>query len=907
MEAANQQILLRAIAHHQNGNFVEAEKLYRSILVDQPNHPDANHNLGVLAVSLNQTAVALPFLNRALRANATVPQFWLSYIDALIRAGDIAEARQSFDRGRNTLTIDQRIRIDAQLAAAGKIGRGKAAHRNHPDRIAEKRKNRIKSTGISIHPTTKPSPSEKDLLLASYAAGNFPEAETSGQDYTQKYPEDPFGWKFLSATCFRLGKIENALDTAKKAIDLAPDDAEAHNNIGVIFRDCARYAEARDAFSKAITLEPSSARYHYNIAILYQSMGEIGYAEKSYNRTIELDPQCSEAFNNLGILQMEQDKSDDALKSFRRATESNENNAEAFYNYSKALEKSGSLEEAEARCLRAINIKVNYTDAHKQLALIQKRQKRREEAEQTLKKAIAFDPEDPGLYYNLGNLLADTKRAPEAASLYRHAISLNPEFSEALCGLADLLFDQDRLTEAEYNYRRAIAANNLYPEPCNNIATLLLETGRATEAQSNYEKALKIRPLYPECFSNLLFAMNYLNEMSGPDILEKAKTFRNSLTFSPEYENSGDTQAEIKGRIRIGLISGDFRTHPVAFFLLSFLKALNRQKMVICAYANNDYEDATTARIKELCDEWSNISGLSDDDLADLIRKDGIAVAIDLSGHTAKNRLAAFARKPAPVQISWLGYCGTTGLKEIDYIFGDPHVTPESEEEHFVEKIWRFPETYWCFSAPESAPEIASPPVLANGYITFGCFNAVKKINDKVINVWARILDACPNAKLFLKTRQFSDRQVEQDFRRKLLSLGVDADRLIIEGHSSREDYFRTYNRVDIALDPFPFPGGTTSIEGLWMGVPFVTRKGNRFYSHNGETILHNIGLSDWIAEDDEAYIRKAIEFSKDRVVLERLRQGMRARLIASPLFDSERFARNFETAIFSILEKHVS
>ncbi|HSY27134.1 MAG TPA: peptide-binding protein, partial [Burkholderiaceae bacterium] len=305
-----------------------------------------------------------------------------------------------------------------------------------------------------------------------------------------------------------------------------------------------------------------------------------------------------------------------------------------------------------------------------------------------------------------------------------------------------------------------------------------------------------------------------------------------------------------------------------------------------------------TERIRNHCHDWCSAVALSDEHLAQRIRDDHIDILIDLSGHTGRNRLQMFAWKPAPVQVSWLGYFATTGVAAMDYLIADPWVLPETEEVYFTEKIWRLPETRLCFTVPDCNLEVSPLPALSNGYITFGCFNNLVKMNDDVVAVWANVLASVPNSRLFLKAKQLNELSVRQNTIDRFAAHGIGATRIILEGFESRETYLAAYHRVDFALDPFPFPGGTTSVEGLWMGVPVLTLAGDQFLSRQGIGILMNAGLPDWVATDSLDYVSRAVFHAADIQKLAELRNGLRRQVLASPLFDAPRFARHFETAL---------
>jgi predicted O-linked N-acetylglucosamine transferase (SPINDLY family) len=350
------------------------------------------------------------------------------------------------------------------------------------------------------------------------------------------------------------------------------------------------------------------------------------------------------------------------------------------------------------------------------------------------------------------------------------------------------------------------------------------------------------------------------------------------------------------------------RNHPVGFFVEDMLAALVSNasgRLEIFAYPNHFRTDAVSERIKACCQGWHSAVGLSDESLVRRIRDDDIDILIDLSGHTANNRLPMFAWKPAPVQASWLGYLGTTGVAAMDYLIADPRTLPETEEAHFTEKIWRLPETYLCFTPPEGDVQVSALPAIANGFITFGCFNNLTKINDAVVALWARVLASVPDSRLFLKAKQLRDASVLQNIVERFAMHGIDSRRLLLEGTvPQRSEHLMTFHRVDIALDPFPYPGITTSVESLWMGVPVLTLAGERFLSRQGVGLLMNAGLTEWIAADADDYVARAILHAGDMQRLAALRDGLRQRVLASPIFDAPRFARHFEIALRGMWQK---
>ena len=387
-------------------------------------------------------------------------------------------------------------------------------------------------------------------------------------------------------------------------------------------------------------------------------------------------------------------------------------------------------------------------------------------------------------------------------------------------------------------------------------------------------------------------------------LLAEAQGFGDLVTRSVQPYTEWPTSPEAGRCLRVGLVSGDLRTHPVGYFVESILCALTSGlpgRLEFIAYSGNipnNANDAVTERIKACCTAWNSTLDLSDEKLARKIHDDCIDILICLSGHTALNRLPMFAWKPAPIQINWLGYFPTTGVSAVDYVIADPWVPPQADEQYFTEQIYRLPETYVCFTPPDFEVPIVPLAALSVGHVTFGSFNNLLKISDDVVALWARVLLAVPDSRLFLKTKQLSSAGAKQAMQDRFAAHCIGADRLILEGDSPRAELLAAYQQVDIALDPFPLPGGTTSVEALWMGVPVLSLVGERFMSHIGKSILQNAGLPDWIATDADDYVARSVSYAGDLPRLAALHDGLRAQVLASPLFDAPRFARHFEAAL---------
>jgi len=607
-------------------------------------------------------------------------------------------------------------------------------------------------------------------------------------------------------------------------------------------------------------------------AIQLHHAGELEEAQRLYRDILDVDPRQALAQNNLGVL----------------------------------LKTMGKPAEAEARYRQAIKINPNYSDAHGNLGNLLLATGRIAEAESSFRHGLRLNPESSVAHYNLGNAYLTTQRLDDAQACFRKAIMLRPDHAGAYTDLGNTLKGMGRLWEAERVHLQALALNPRSPQAHNNLGSVLADQGRLAEAVASFQTAIDLKPYIPAIHSNVLFYINYMKGVSSSAKLKQAKNYGQRVAQPVCNRFQTWNCAPARGGLRIGFMSGDFRNHPVTYFLEGLLSQIDRRRFELFAYSMNRVEDDLTAKIRQRFDHWKPIFNQTDHAVAQRIHDDGVHVLVDLAGHTALNRLPVLAFKPAPVQASWLGYFATTGVGEVDYILGDPYVSPVEDDGDFVERIKRLPETYLCWTPPQIELAVADLPALAKGHITFGCFNNGTKLNDDVLSLWARILTAVDGSVLFLKASQFADAGFRDSISSRLSVYGISADRLMMEGRSTRADYFEAFKQVDIALDPFPFPGGTTSVDGLWMGVPVVTRRGDCFIARNGETIARNCGQGDWVAHDDLDYVQKAIGFASDIPALAQLRSGLRARLLTSPLFDSTLFARRFEQAMEEMWMDHL-
>lgn len=521
---------------------------------------------------------------------------------------------------------------------------------------------------------------------------------------------------------------------------------------------------------------------------------------------------------------------------------------------------------------------------------------------------------DPNALFAQAGTCLQQGRLQEAESLYRQVLQRQPRHAEALHMLGVVALQSGHARQALEFINAAIAigatagmhfnagiachaigeldqalaqmlrAAELAPdwaEALNNAGVGWMECGRADEAMELFRRATELDPANREAASNYLMSMLYLPSLPARWVAEQHLAV--GKRYGPGPISPPPARVS-RAQPRIGFVSGDFRMHPVGLMMRGLLRSLAPSAVEVRLYSNNDRTDEITAGFVQSGINYQSIAALSDEAAAELIRQDQLDILIDLSGHTALNRLGVFALRPAPVQVSWLGYGATTGLSMMDYILVDPHCVSAADQAFFSEKLAYLPHSRLLYSPPERAPEVAPPPSLRAGHVTFGCFNNVVKLNVAVASTWAGILRRVPSAKLLLKGRQYHQASCQRYVAHLLSANGVDLSRVLIEGYHSYDDYLSAYSRVDIALDPFPFPGGATSLDGLWMGVPVLTCQGESMIARQGVSILNNLALSDWVARDQADYVSKAIEFASDAEVLTALRQSLRGQMASSPI-----------------------
>ena len=487
-------------------------------------------------------------------------------------------------------------------------------------------------------------------------------------------------------------------------------------------------------------------------------------------------------------------------------------------------------------------------------------------------------------------------RLPQAKNIYQQIRQSNPSHPVALHMLGFIAHKMGKTDIVVDLISQAVAIAPDYIDAHNNLGNAFKDLGELDEAVVSYHKALAIKPDYPEAHSNLLFCMANSPDYGPEEILKEAKHWNkmHALPLGAEAVSHAN-DPNLERRLKIGYLSGDLRQHPVGFFMEPVFENHDKIVFEVHVFTTQHKADDVTDRIKDHVDQWHDAAHLNPQALAEAIREEGIDILTDLTGHAAFNRYLTLARRPAPVQILGVGNFCTSGLDCVDGLLSDRFETPEGTDGHYSEPLIRLPDDFICYRPPDYAADVGPSPCLNNGYITFGCFNNLAKISGPAIALWAEILKQVPESRLLLKTMALASERARARLKSLFTVHGVSEDRILLEPGVPHRALFAEYGRVDIGLDPFPYSGGLTTIEALWMGVPVVTLSGETFASRHSTSHLNNAGLEELICEDPATYVSKVLEIAADFEALNALHLSIRPKLAASPILDSNRYTRNLE------------
>lgn len=694
--------------------------------------------------------------------------------------------------------------------------------------------------------------------------GNISLALACYQHAARLNPADPQP-AFLQGRLLLLqGKVDAAATAFRRALQARPDFAGAHNNLGVSLYELGQLTEAADCYRAALRVQSAYPAAHNNLGNVLLSQGHIAAAEASFREALRLDARYAEAHNNLGTALKEQARYAEAEQCLRQALQLKPGFAGALSNLGGVLQSQGKLEEAVNAYREALRLQPDLGEAHANLAIV----------------------------------LADMSQLAEAAAFYERHLRRHPNSAEAHNQLGAALQAQGKFEEANRHFEAALTLRPDNREAYVNLGNSYVYLADLEKALESYRRALSLGPS-SVAHSSYAFYLNYSPD-HGPE--EVASEYRQ---WASKYTPAVDTATPFRNspvparRLKLGYVSPDFVRHSVAYFIEPVLLNHDRSQVEVYCYSNVVTSDNFTERFRSIADCWRDIRLKTDEQVCEMIRSDGIDILVDLAGHTLGNRLLVFARKPAPVQVTYLGHPNTTGLDAMDYRITDTLTDPPGlNERHNSEQLTRLPRCFLVYTPPADAPAIVPTPVLKKGHITFGSFNNAAKINPRVIALWSKVLQAVPGSRLLLKAFAFYSDTAKKRFWDMFAQHGIESERVeILDFVPAVSSHLELYREIDIALDTFPYNGTTTTCEAIWMGVPVIALAGVTHASRVGVSLLTHVGHADFIAHDVDGYLKLAVELAGDPRRLQELRSSLRDTVRGSPLTDSVGFTRELESA----------
>jgi len=633
------------------------------------------------------------------------------------------------------------------------------------------------------------------------------------------------------------------------------------------------------------------------LALRYHQAGSLQQAEQIYQQILQVQPQNFNALHLLGVIAHHAGRSDRAVEYISQAVRLAPRFAEAHNSLGIVLAAQGKLEEAVASYQQALRLKPDNVEAHNNLGSAFDAQGKLEAAVGSYQQALRLKPDFAQAHSNLGQTLTKQGNLAEAVASLQQALRLEPDFPEALSNLGAAFEEQGKPEAAVESYQQALRLKPNYAQAHSNLGVALMAQGKLDAAVASYQQALRLKPDAAHFHSKLVFVFLFHPGYDAKAILEECQRWNQQHAEPLKRLIQGHSNhRDPERRLRIGYVSPDFRDHVQSFFTIPLLSHHDHRQFEIFCYANVVRPHAHTGRLRGHADVWRNTVGLSDQQVADQVRSDQIDILVDLTMHMANNRLLVFARKPAPIQVTWLAYPGTTGLSTIDYRLTDPSLDPPGLFDAFYsEESIRLPDSFWCYDPLTDEPPVDALPALENGFITFGCLNTFWKVNDGCLALWAQVLQAVPRSRLLLLAPRG---QAREHVLARLERESIAAPRVEFADRQPRLEYLKLYHRIDMALDPLPYNGHTTSLDAFWMGVPTLTLVSTRTaFGRAGWSQLSNLGLQELAAETPEQYMELAARLAGDLSRLEELRSTLRQRMLRSPLMDGQRFARSVEQA----------
>lgn len=661
---------------------------------------------------------------------------------------------------------------------------------------------------------------------------------------------------------------------------------------GLHLQRSGQVAEAAERYRTALSLQPQHARALHLLGLAEYELGRIEQAERKIRQSISLDAQVPEFYLNLGVILQNSGRFHEAVNAYHAALNLSPQSWLSLLNLGCCLSELNHLEAASRALRQALSIAPQNAEIHRQLGrVLLKSDQGLAEAIVAFTHAAQIQP-CASVFNDLGYAQKKCGRLQDAAHSFEQALKLEPKHTGALNNLSTVLKTMGKLSEAVAACRKAIDVDpHLATAQCN-LGIALSDMGLFEEADQALHEALRLNPKYATAHSRLLFNSHYQPSVNPDSLLQAHQEYDRLHTAHLTTATQRKPHDRSRVPLKVGFVSDGFGRHPIGYFLIGLLENLNPRHFQITCYSDRPQEDDFTHRIRQSVHSWRPISAITNNRLLEMICDDKIEILFDLNGHVGGQRLTVFAQQAAPVQITWMGYVGTTGLSSMNFILADSYHIPESHERFYSENVLRLPNDYISYSPPDYAPAVGSLPAIRKGHVTFGCFNQPAKLNAEVVRRWGLIMQEVPSSRLVLHYRGFDDPVVQRRIIEWFQVAQIAEHRISFHSKLPHRQLLEAYNEIDIALDTLPYSGGLTTCEALWMGVPVVTLPGNTFASRHSLSHIHNAGLGEsWISGDQQDYVIKATRLATNLVELAEIRKILRERLSRSPVCDHASFA----------------
>ncbi|MGB5986179.1 MAG: tetratricopeptide repeat protein [Desulfobacterales bacterium] len=710
-------------------------------------------------------------------------------------------------------------------------------------------------------------------------------------------------WLNLANAYLQQERLSDAAACIQTCLEISPQNAAAHLTLGKINRSKGDLAGAQQHILRSLALEPASVDALKELARLFKRDDRLAELELHIRRILESAPGSGELWCLLADVYRQLKRPDSAEKAYHYALKTNEHLIPALNGLGVLFAEQGRFDSALHWFQKGIAIDPENASLHGNLGNLYRRFGKTDKARRAFRCTLELDPDNIAAKLNLGSLEYEQGRMEFAERLIQEIIECEPRRAVAYSNLGVVLKAQGKLVEARQAFQTAIRLDSKDPDPICNLGNVYKAQGCILSAISCYRRVLELSPDHKGANSNYLYGQLYLPSIDCRELYTSSRRWGRGEESRVQPYSHNFAEFNPTKRLSIGYVSPDFRKHSVSYFFHPLLEAHDRRKFEIYCYAEVRHPDEITQRIRQSCDKWRSTVGHPDQIAAEQIHRDQIDILVDLAGHTADNRLGIFVRKPAPIQVSWLGYPGTTGLSRMDYRLTDSVADPKPEADPFyTERLHHLPKGFLCYRPPDNAPPVVAKNTDSQAPIVFGSFNNLPKINERVIALWAKILRRVPNSRLLLKSKPLADKTTRDRYRNFFRQYGIDVKRIGLKHWTaSTADHLGLYSDISVALDPFPYNGTTTTCEALFMGVPVVTLSGARHSARVGASMLQRLGVTGLVAENESDYVKLAVNLARDSHRLQLLRTTLRGLLLNSSLCDGKQFASEVENFYLQI------